>query len=150
MGSKFCGNFFEVSVGFTVRIQAAYELKLPKKIRVWQRLPSGKGTVLKGDLFCDERDGVVHESIKQTYGPGEYVIRTIKNGVLSNRSYKVLIAGEPWNKKEAKKDASFSGNSQSKKEKQISQWLDPFSLRLWDLIILAFFQGINQMMYWKI
>lgn len=105
-------------------IQAAYELKLPKKIRVWQRFPSG--TVLRGDLFCDERDGVVHELIKQRYGPGEYVIRTIENGVLSKRSY-----GEPWNKKEAQKGASFSRNSQSKKEKQISQWLNPLSLRFW-------------------
>lgn len=112
-------------------IKAAYELKLPKKIRVWQRFSSGKGTVLRGDLFCDESCGFVHELIKQRYGPGEYVIRTIENGVLSKRSYKVLIAGEPWNKKEAQKDASFSGNSQSKKEKQISQWLDPFSLRCW-------------------
>ena len=133
-------------------IQAAYELKLPKKIRVWQRFPSGKGTVLRGDLFCDESYGFVHELIKQRYGPGEYVIRTIENGVLSKGSYKVLIAGEPWNKKEAQKDASFSGkfdtatpadgNSQSKKEKQISQWLDPFSLRLW--WISATMQPCNQ------
>lgn len=139
LDNKKSDAFFEEESDYSLNnfdeegIKAAYELKLPKKIRAWQR--SGKGTVLRGDLFCDESCGFVHELIKQRYGPGEYVIRTIENGVLSKRSYKVLIGGEPSinkeNKQEAKKGASFSGDSQSKKEKQISQWLDPFSLRLW-------------------
>jgi excisionase family DNA binding protein len=122
--------------------RAAYDLELPIDIRVWQRLPSGRGTVLKGDQFCDKMYGCVHELIKPTYGPGEYIIRPIENGVLSNRRYKVRIYGEPWilsqtkirmenkNKKEA-----FNENAQSKKDKQISRWLDPFSLRVWWIFI---------------
>ena len=112
-----------------------YNLELPKKIRVWHRLPFGKGTVLKGDLLDDKSCSTVQKLIQQTYGPGEYVIRTIEHGVLSKRSYKVLIDGEPkvnkGNNKEATKSASFGGNSQSQKEKQLSQWFDPVSLRLW-------------------
>ena len=120
---------------------AAYVLELPIEMRVWQRAPSGNGTVLKGDLFCDETYGCVHQLIKQTYGPGEYTIRPIENGVLFKRSYKVQIPGEPWilnqkrirmenkNKKEAFKGAS--DNSQARKDERISQWLDPTCLRWW-------------------
>ena len=114
---------------------AVYNLELPQKIRVWHRLPSGKGTVLKGNLFCDESCGTVHQLIQQTYGPGEYVIRTIEHGVLSKRSYEVLIGGEPWvnkeNKTEATKSTSFGANPQSKQEKQLSRWLAPSNLRWW-------------------
>jgi hypothetical protein len=106
---------------------AAYQLELPLSIHVWQRLPSGQVRKL-AVLFCDESYGCVHELIKQTYGPGEYLIRPIYNGVLYNRRYTVRIAAEAWissqkrirmqNEKEA-----FNETSQSKKDKQISSWL---------------------------
>ena len=122
-------------------LQAAYDLELPISIRVWQRLPSGKGTMLKGDLFCDETYGLVHELIKQKYGSGEYLIRPIENGVLSKKRYIVKLEGTPkiqsWkgiqmenkNNKEAFNFSANSENSQAKKDKQISTWVN--FLRCW-------------------
>lgn len=123
--------------------QAACNLELPISIRVWQRLPSGKGTMLKGDLFGDETYVFVPELIKQKYGSGEYIIRPIENGVLSKKRYRVKIAGTPKvrSRKGIKMEnnnfnfASFSENSQAEKEKLISKWLDPGCLRSWWILI---------------
>ncbi len=145
--------------------RAAYDLELPIDIRVWQRLPSGRGTVLKGDQFCDKMYGIVHEPIRLRYGPGEYIIRPLKNGVLSNRRYKVRISDETnINSRKgidersmsssAAKDESADGgeaprsgrlfrmenkskseDSQARKDKQISQWVEPLSLRVWWIFI---------------
>jgi len=127
---------------FSVSEENASLLELPLSIRVWQRLPSGKGTVLKGDLFCDKFYGCVPEALKQTYGPGEYLVRPIERGILSNRNYKATIAGTPkvqsWKgstRENNKTFASLSEKPQAEKEKLLSQWLDTACLYSWWTLI---------------
>jgi hypothetical protein len=111
--------------------QAACNLELPISIRVWQRLPFGRGVMLKGDSFCDETYVFVPELIKQKYGPGEYILRPIEHGVLSKKRYRVKIECTPkvqsWKgiqMENKNKKVYTSENSQTKKEQQISSWLN--------------------------